>query len=238
MHRPMFFPAMLAMCGTAAPVVAVAHPAAAFTEQAAAAQNDADEADLIALAAVLMPEEQIIPLFERAFEEELDQTLSGKNAAASPAEYHAFAMTSIMPRLREIARSGLPDLRNRAQDFLRDTFTASEIDDLLAFYRSPFAQRLLTAGFEAMRADPTIDPAVASQRAAASVMRNMTAADYRVLLAFGGSSAGQKLRQARHRMQQIGEEWASHMLAENEEAFATLLAEANAAYFSQGNASD
>lgn len=196
-------------------------PAAAVAD----VRSDAD-----ALVAQLAGDDAMVKLGNRAFDSELQA-----KAAAFPEAERMYAAnpglkTYVANQLRgefvKILLRELPGLRRQLSTIVAADLTGPEIADTLAFFRSSAGQKVKAQAYAAIGDKPGQTPEQVQQAVMTAVMASLAPEDYPDLLAFGASSAAQKLQTLNPKIAATSQTWANKLVADNEARMRTLAVKA------------
>ncbi|UZK65347.1 hypothetical protein [Sphingomonas sp. M1-B02] len=204
-------------------------PAQARVPAIVDARTDAD-----ALVAQLASDSAMARLGARAFDHGVEQEIAADPAikatyAANPG-LKAHVVAQLRGEFLKIMQRQLPALRSQLSQVVRTEMSAVEIADTLTFFQSPVGQKLKEQVYASMSDKPGQSPDEARQAAMTAVMSNLTAEDYPALMAFGASSAAQKMQAVNPKIAATSEAWAKKLVADSDARMRALAAEAAAAY--------
>lgn len=218
--------ALLAL-GALAPVPAHARPVPPVLAPVA-------DTDLQKLVALMAPEDAISRLAAHAFDVGMDQQIAGDAKAKAVFDANPGLREQVGAQLRAqfttILTANLASLRAELGGILQKELTPAEIGDVLTFFVSPTGQKVRAAVYETMGSAPGQSPQAMQQAAIASVMSQMTAEDYPALMAFGGSSAAQKMNTINPKISAASQAWAEKLVAANRPQMEALAAKLTADY--------
>lgn len=212
-------------------VVALAPAQARPGAPAAAPSADTDLQKLVVLMA---PEDAISRLAGRAFDAGMDAKIAGDVAMKAAFDANPGLRERVGARLRSeftgILATALPSLRTELGGILQRELTPAEIGDTLTFFSSPTGQKLRAAVYETIGSAPDQTPGEIQQAAISAVMSQMTADDYPALMAFGGSSAAQKMNVVNPKISAASQAWAEKLVLANRPKMEALAAKLTADY--------
>ncbi|MET0307822.1 MAG: hypothetical protein ABW023_03860 [Sphingomonas sp.] len=223
------FIAALAL-GAALPGQALAHrapPAIAMDAQADAEQ----------LIGILLSQESIAELGGRAFDygvsqgEVADPKLR-KLYDANPG-MKEYVASKVRPEFQVILTGALPQLRHDLSAIVLDEMTPDEIADTLTFFASPTGVKMKAQIYRSIGDKPDQTQAEMQQSAVASAMATLTPDDYPALLAFGQSSAAQKMQAVTPKISAAGQQWAEQMIAANGDRLQQVAVKAQAEFLAK-----
>ncbi|HEU0310149.1 MAG TPA: DUF2059 domain-containing protein [Sphingomicrobium sp.] len=213
------------MCVTS-PYPALANPAQrdgdprSVTQSGALPQSDpsandqAVRGDALELARLLNPEEPMVELARRGFDQAFDQGLAGNGEVEELEREHPGFLAELRGATRdalvEDLRSDMPSIHRRYARFFSARFTPDEIAELTDFYKSPAGARIIEAKFAnldisglvgkvAENEDAKVSAAdieAINDGATSGMWKGMTAADMKSVLLFGLRPVARKLQEA------------------------------------------
>lgn len=220
--------AMLAL-GLAFPVHAAAHPVPAAPIDA---QGDAEQ-----LIGILLSQDAILDLGGRAFDYGINQGNVTDPEARKLYDAHPglkeYVASKVRPEFQAILSRALPKLRQDLSAIVTGEMTAGEIADTLAFFASPTGIKMKAQIYQSIGDKPDETQAEMQQRAVAAAMANLTPEDYPALMAFGSSSAAQKMQSVTPKISAAGQAWAQQMVAANEARLRLVAAAAQAEFLAK-----
>ncbi|WP_213981064.1 DUF2059 domain-containing protein [Sphingomonas sp. dw_22] len=224
------FVAVLAL-GLALPGHAVAH------EGPRAAMPDA-RADAEQLVGVLLPRDAILALGGRAFDYGVDQ-----GNATDPQErklYDAhpgmkeYVAGKVRPEFQTIMLRELPRLRQDLGTILIAEMTPAEIADALAFFASPTGIKIKAQVYQSIGDRPDRPQAEIQESATAAAIANLTPDDYPALMAFGATTAAQKMQAVvNQKISVASQEWAARMVSANQARLRQIAVNAQAEFLAK-----
>jgi len=216
--------------GLALPGLAIAHPAP--RSGAADAQSDAEQ-----LIGILLSQDAMIQLGGQAFDYGVSQGKVGDPEARKLYDAHPgmkdYVAGKVRPEFQAIMGQALPKLRRDLSAIVTGEMTPDEIAATLAFFASPTGAKMKAQIYQSIAAKPDRPQAEVQQEAVAAVVANLTPDDYPALMAFGSSSAAQKLQTVTPRISAAGQQWAEQMVAANRARLKQVAAAAQAEYLAK-----
>lgn len=215
--------------GLALPGLAAARPAPVM---AADAGTDAEQ-----LVGILLSQDAILELGGRAFDYGITQGAAADSAqrelyAAHPG-MREYVASRMRPEFQAILSQALPGLRRDLSAIVISEMTPGEIADTLAFFASPTGIKMKAQIYQAIGDKPDRSQADMEQQAVAAAVANLTSEDYPVLMAFGNSSAAQKMQQVTPRISAAGQAWAQQMIAANNDRLRKVAGAAQAEFLAK-----
>jgi hypothetical protein len=223
------FAAALAL-GLALPGHAVAYrapPAVAMNEQ-----EDAEK-----LIGILLSEDSIAQLGGRAFDYGVSQGNVTDPAMRKLYDAHPgmkdYIAGKVRPEFQAIMSASLPRLRHDLSAIVLDEMTPDEIADTLTFFASPTGVKMKAQIFQTIGDKPDQNQAEMQQAAIAAAMASLTPDDYPALMAFGASSAAQKMQVITPRISAASQAWAAQMITANGDRLRQVATKAQAEYLAK-----
>lgn len=192
-----------------------------------AARIDVVREDALELAKLLNPPEPLIAVAARSFDQAFDKGLGSGAEVEKMEKEHPGLMAELRRVTRDLTlsdlRADMPAIQRRYARFYADNFTAEELAELTAFYRSPTGAKIIQAKFasidpselvERFAEDPDAkltagDVEAVNKGVMPGVWEGMSADDVRALLAFGMRPVASKLKVAAPLIAQIEAEIAN-----------------------------
>jgi hypothetical protein len=203
--------AVLAL-GLAFPGHAAAHPVPAAPMDA---ERDAEQ-----LIGILLSQEAILDLGGRAFDYGASQETVADPEKRKRYDAHPgmkeYVASKVRPEFQMIVSRALPKLRQDLGAIVLDEMTPAEIADTLTFFASPTGVKMKAQIYQSVGDKPDQSQAEMQQSAVAAAMANLTPDDYPALMAFGSSTAAQKMQSVTPKISAAGQAWAQQMIAANE----------------------
>jgi hypothetical protein len=210
-------------------------PAQAFAGAPVAAP--VADGDVQKLVALMAPEESITRLAGKAFDAGMDQEIAADAKMKAVFDANPGLRDQVGARLRTefttILVGALPSLRTELSGILQAELTPAEVTDTLTFFSSPTGAKVRASVYESMGEAPGQSQAEMQQAAIAAVMSKMTAEDYPALMAFGGSSAAQKMNTVNPKIQAASQAWAEKLVVANKPRMEALAAKLTADFLAQ-----
>ncbi|MBC9034420.1 hypothetical protein IAG41_18690 [Sphingomonas sp. JC676] len=221
--------AMLALA-LAFPGHAAAHPA----PRAVAADARADVEKLIG---ILASQDDILDLGGRALEYGVNQGDLIDPELRKVYDAHPgmkeYVTGKVRPEFQAILSRALPDLRRDLGAIVTAEMTAGEIADTLAFFSSPTGIKMKAQIYRSIGDRPDRTQAEMQQSIVDAAMTNLTPDDYPALMAFGTSSAAQKMQSVTPKISAASQSWTAQMIAANEARLRKLAAAATAEFLAK-----
>jgi hypothetical protein len=223
------FVAVLAL-GLAFPGYAVAHPASPVV-----AMDDNAEAE--ELVGILLSQEAMLQLGGRAFDYGVSQGNVADPEQRKLYEAHPgmkeYVAGKVRPEFTAIMTRELPKLRRDLTVIVVDEMTPDEIADTLTFFSSPTGIKMKAQIYQSIGDKPDQSEAEMQQSAIAAAMANLTPDDYPVLMAFGASTAAQKMQTLNPKLSAAGQQWAAQMIAANQARLKQIATKAQAEFLAK-----
>ncbi|AJP73750.1 DUF2059 domain-containing protein [Sphingomonas hengshuiensis] len=179
--------------------------------------------DVEQLVAMLVGDDAMLRLGTRAFDANIEEELAADPQAKALLARDPGLKTYVSDQLRAsfvaVLQRELPTLRGQLGTLFASELTATEVADTLAFFSSPVGRKLIAQVYQAAGDTPGQDQAAMQQAAIASVMANLQPEDYPALMAFGASSAAQKMQVVNPKISATSQAWAEKLVSANEAAF-------------------
>jgi hypothetical protein len=194
-------------------------------------------ADAEALVAQLVGDDAMVKLGRRAFDSGVDGRVAGdariqQTYAANPGLKQHVA-DELRGEFIKIMLHELPGLRRQLSVIVGAEMTGAEIADTLAFFRSSVGQKLKAQAYASIGDKPGQTPEQMQQAAMAAVMSNLAPEDYPPLLAFGATSAAQKMQTLNPKISATSQAWANRLVAENEARMRALALKATSDFLAK-----
>ena len=182
------------------------------------------------LVALLLPEESLITLAARAFDAGLDREVANnaelRAIHARQPGFKAYVASRLRPALATMLKKELPGLRREIRAIVAAELKPREIEEALAFFASPTGAKLRTQVYATMGDNPNQSPEAMQAAAISAVMKQMKAADYPALIAFGASSAASKMNIVNPKIAAASRAWSDRLVAKNSKKMRALAAAA------------
>ncbi|RYY27357.1 MAG: hypothetical protein EOP62_07215 [Sphingomonadales bacterium] len=186
------------------------------------------------LVALLLPEEQLLGLAMHTFETTLDRELSAAVIARHPG-LKAHVAAAVRPAFTKAMKKEIPGLRREIRAVVVAELSAAEIADALVFFASPTGTKLRTQIYATMAEKPDQSPDQMQAAIMAAVMKNMAAADYPPLLAFGASPAAARMHTVNPKIAAASKAWSDRLLARHGKKLRDIAATATKTYLKGRN---
>ncbi len=163
----------------------------------------APRTDLDRLVRLLVPDDAMADLAQRAFDHRAQGAAGGVDAQALYRRYpglQAQVTARVRPQLLRIMRRELPALRREIGAIIAAQMTPSEIAASSAFFASPTGRKVYARALRAIGDRPDRTQAEATQAAMAAVVGNLAPRDYPAVLRFSASGAAAKMARVNPRV--------------------------------------
>lgn len=195
------------------------------------------DSDVQKLVALMAPADSLGRIAGRAFDVGMDQEIASDPKTRAVYDANPGLREQVGGKLRaqftSILIAELPGLHTQLVQILKAELTPAEIADVLTFFSSPAGQKVRAEVYDTMGAAPGQSSQEIQQAAIASVMSKMTADDYPALMAFGASTAAQKMGTVNPKISAASQAWAEKLVATNRPKMETLAAKLAAEYLAK-----
>lgn len=219
-----------AILGLAAPVPAFAAP----VPPAMVATEQLDQ-----LVQLLLPEDSLLKLGAHAFEvgyaAEIANDPAGKALQDRYPGLGAYIVAQLRPELMRMMAKEIPALRREIRAIVAAGLTAPEISDTLTFFASPTGAKLRAHVYTTIGAKPGQSVEAMRADAVESAMASMDAEDFPALVAFGASTAAQKMQTVNPRIQAASQAWSDRLVVQNRTRLRALAEQATKRYLAEHN---
>lgn len=226
---------VLATLLAAQPVSQAAAPAPSTPAPVPAAEKPAIDTILAATMQPATIVASVLQGFDAGFDAQLQRMPNYAELGQRYPGIWADLKAATRTEVAKLATASMPELQSRVAGFYVQTFTASELQTLADFYRTPTGQRML-AGAQRGARDKAIAAVKAGDAKTADLNEVMNGAsagalsqvqpdDMPVLLAFSATPAAQRAKTAAPQLQQLTIGWMRQLMAGNEQRIASLTAD-------------
>ena len=179
------------------------------------------------LARLLNPAEPFISAAGRSFDDAFDKRLAAEGGADELEKGYPGFIAELRTAIREATladlRSDLPTFHERYARVFAESFTAEELGELIAFYRTPAGGRIIQSKFANIDVSNVIDRIgddpdgkvsagdvqAIGRQAGAGTLKDMSAEDFQAVMLFGLRPVARKLRDAAPRLAEVEAEIAN-----------------------------
>lgn len=214
----------------------MALPAPAFAHPPRVAAPD-DQGDAEQLVGVLLSQDAMLQLGGRAFDYGVGQGAVIDPDARKLYDAHPgmkeYVAGKMRPEFQTLIGRELPKLRHDLSAIVTAEMTPGEIADTLTFFASPTGAKLKAQVYQSIGDKPDQSQAEMQQTAIAAAIANLAPEDYPALVAFGGSSAAQKMQLVTPKISAAGQEWAARMIAANQDRLRRIANNAQAEFLAR-----
>jgi hypothetical protein len=170
-------------------------------------------ADVDRLVALLLPNEAMLKLVARAFDQGIEQeSAKDPQLMAAFQKYpglRAYIVAEVGTELARVMTAQMPALRQEIRGVILGGMTPSEIADTLTFFASPTGEKLRTQVYDTVANQPGSDTAQMQAAAMSALMASLKPEDYPALMAFGASPASRKMQALNPRISAVSMAWSS-----------------------------
>lgn len=219
------FAALVLGTASFAPAAAQARPPV----QAASAQAEAER-----LVGVMLSDAAMIDVASRSFTYGMEQQLARDPATQKMyADNHGMkehVAGQVRAEFLKVMKGELPALRSDVSRLIQADMNAAEIAEARGFLESATGRKVAAQMYRSIGDKPDQSQDQMQQAAMASLMGSLTPEDYPALMAFGGSTAAQKLQTLNPKIAAASQAWSSRLIAANEARMKTLAAQSAAQF--------
>lgn len=189
-------------------------------------------ADAEALVRQMLDDATMSRIAARAFDQGAADTLAEapevqRQFAANPGLREHVQNTVRAEVVKAVVRD-LPDLRAKLSALIAADLNPREIADVTTFFASPVGQKMKGAAYQSIADKPVPDQAKLQQQAIAAIMASIAPEDYPALMAFGTSSAAQKMQTLNPKITAASRTWTEAFIARHSPRMQELAAKAQA----------